>query len=78
MFASDCESGLDILEYFVLALVPAQVDTNYPILESVNKIPSKPLNTGIIFLKKNEVNDLLFKECINVYTDKPLSNKNLR
>ncbi len=78
LFASDCESGLDILEYFDLALVPAQVDTHYPILESGNKIPCKPLKAGIIFLKKNEVNALLFKEWISIYTAKLLSNKNLR
>ncbi|MGD1809229.1 hypothetical protein ACP6PL_27865 [Dapis sp. BLCC M126] len=77
-FASDCESGFDILEYFDLALVPAPVDTYYPILESGKKIPCKPLNTGVIFYRKNEANDSLFKEWINLYTSKLSSNSNLR
>ncbi|NET46838.1 hypothetical protein [Okeania sp. SIO2B3] len=77
-FASDCENGFDILEYFDLALVPAPVDTFYPILESGQKVPCKPLNTGVILFRKNEANDQLFKEWIDLYTSKLLSNSKLR
>ncbi|MGB3511150.1 MAG: hypothetical protein WBA93_18330 [Microcoleaceae cyanobacterium] len=51
-FASDCENGFHILEYFDIALVPAPVDTYYPILESGKKNPCKPLNTEVIISKK--------------------------
>lgn len=77
-FASDCASGFDILEYFDIALVPAPVDTHYPISKSGKKIECKPLNTGVILFKKNEANDRLFKEWITIYSDKLLSKSNLR
>lgn len=77
-FINDCESGFSILEYFDLALVPAPVDTHYPVLESGNKIQCKPLNTGVILFNKNESNDILFKKWLDIYSTKLAKNSKLK
>ncbi|MFM2060934.1 MAG: hypothetical protein RLZZ507_604 [Cyanobacteriota bacterium] len=77
-FVSDCESGFDILDYFDIALCHAPVDTFYPVLESGKKIECKPLNTGVIFFKKNDVNDVLFKSWFDLYSQKLAINSKLK
>ncbi len=77
-FADDCENGFEILEYFDIALVQAPVDTHYPVLDSGQKIPCKPLNTGVILFNKNETNDQLFKTWIELYSSKLASNNQLK
>jgi hypothetical protein len=78
VFIHDCQSGFDILEYFDLALSPAPVDKHYPQLASGQKIECKPLNTGVIFFRKNEANDALFKFWVELYSSKLSLNPNLK
>ena len=77
-FIDDCASGFELLNYFDLALVPAAVDTHYPRLDNDRKIPCKPLNTGVIFYHKNEVNDSLFSYWLDTYSQKLSANSNLK
>ena len=77
-FTDGCAGGFDILEYFDLALVPAPVDTHYPQLPSGEKIPCKPLNTGVILYQKNNANDALFRSWLDIYNQKLSINSNLK
>lgn len=77
-FTADCASGFEILTYFDIAMCLAPVDTHYPRLESGEKLDCKPLNTGVIFFNKNEVNHHLFQGWIDIYSDKLAKNNNLR
>lgn len=76
-FASDCESGFEILNYFDIALCHAPVDKFYPVLKSGKKLDCKPLNTGVIFYRKNDINDVLFKSWLELYSQKLAVNSSL-
>jgi len=69
-FIGDIESGFAILDYFDISMTLAPPDTYYPTLSSGDKIDCKPVNTGVIFFKKNEVNNYLFQEWVRIYSEK--------
>lgn len=77
-FIGDIESGFNILDYFDISMTLDPPDSHFPTLSSGKKIDCKPVNTGVIFFKKNEVNDRLFQEWLKIYSEKLAQNPNLR
>lgn len=77
-FIGDIESGFAILDYFDLSMTLVPPDTHYPISSSGEKIDCKPVNTGVIFFKKNEVNNYLFEEWLRIYLKKLSQNPHIR
>lgn len=77
-FIGDIESGFAILDYFDISMTLDPPDTHYPTLSSGEKIDCKPVNTGVIFFKKNEVNNYLFQEWVRIYSEKLSQNPYLR
>lgn len=77
-FVGDVESGFAILDYFDISMTLDPPDSHYPTLSSGERIDCKPLNTGVIFFKKNEVNSYLFQEWLRIYSNKLSQNPHLR
>lgn len=77
-FIGEIKSGFAILDYFDVSMTLDPPDTHYPISSSGDRIDCKPVNTGVIFFKKNEANDRLFKEWLEIYSQKLSHNRNLR
>ncbi len=77
-FIKDVESGFATLDYFDVVTTLSIADKHYPTLSTGQKIDCKPVNTGVIFFRKNEANDHLFKEWLRLYLDKLSQNPNLR
>ena len=77
-FINDIESGFGILDYFDVSMTLDPPDSHFPTLSSGKKIDCKPVNTGVIFFRKNEVNNYLFQEWLKIYSEKLSHNPNLR
>ncbi len=77
-FIGDIESGFDILDYFDISMTLDPPDSYFPTLSCGKKIDCKPVNTGVIFFKKNDVNDHLFKEWLKIYSQKLSENPKLK
>lgn len=77
-FIGDIESGFDILNYFDISMTLDPPDVRYPMTASGEKIHCKPVNTGVIFFKKNESNNHLFQEWIRIYSEKLSKDSKLR
>ncbi|TVQ47547.1 MAG: hypothetical protein EA365_03500 [Gloeocapsa sp. DLM2.Bin57] len=77
-FVNDIESGFSILDYFDVSMTLDPPDTYYPSLPSGERIDCKPVNTGVIFFKKNEVNDYFFQEWLKIYSEKLAKNPQIR
>jgi hypothetical protein len=77
-FIGDIESGFAILDYFDISMTLDPPDTYYPTSSSGEKINCKPVNTGVIFFKKNEANNFLFEEWLRIYSTKLAQNPHIR
>jgi hypothetical protein len=78
-FIGDIESGFAILNYFDVSMTLDPPDSYFPILCSGEKIDCcKPVNTGVIFFRKNEINNYFFQEWLRIYTEKLAQNPYLR
>jgi hypothetical protein len=78
-FIGDIESGFATLDYFDVSMTLDPPDSYFPTLSSGKKIDCcKPVNTGVIFFRKNEANDSFFQEWLRIYTEKLAQNPYLR
>ncbi|NEQ74622.1 MAG: hypothetical protein F6K23_17185 [Okeania sp. SIO2C9] len=77
-FIGDIKSGFAILDYFDVSMTLDPPDTYYPVSSDGEKIYCKPVNTGVIFYRKNEANDRLFQEWLKIYSEKLSQNSQLR
>lgn len=77
-FIGDIESGFSILDYFDVSMTLDPPDSYFPKLSSGEKIDCKPVNTGVIFYRKNEVNERLFQKWLEIYSEKLSQNPRLR
>ena len=77
-FLKDITPGFSVLDYFDLAMTLSIADTYYPKSPQETKIHCKPVNTGVIFFQKNELNDRLFAKWVDTYSHRLEENPHLK
>ena len=67
-----CSNLFNLLDFFDVAIAPDPTDVNRPISpKSQEKLKASDVyNTGVILFRKNERNDVLFKNWLDIYKTK--------